>query len=152
VRLVQTAEIDRPADVVWDFVTDIPRVATCVPGAADVVPAGRERWRGTLRVRIGPIGLALAGELVVVSQDAETRSAELRVEAADPTVNGAVDARMTMQLEPIDGAAPSTKLTMTTDARVLGRLGEFGQPIIRRKADDLMRRFADNLAAAMVES
>jgi len=29
---------------------------------------------------------------------------------------------------------------------VMGRLGEFGQPVIKRKADQLMRDFAECLA------
>ena len=151
-RLVQTAEIARAPDDVWSFVIDIPRVAACVPGAAEVTAAGPDRWHGTLRVRVGPISLTLAGDVTVLSRDPETRSAELHVEAADRSVNGGVDARMTMQLQPTDRGAAATILTITTDARVMGRLGEFGQPIIRRKADEIVRRFADNLGAALAEA
>jgi carbon monoxide dehydrogenase subunit G len=32
---------------------------------------------------------------------------------------------------------------------ILGKLGEFGQPVIRRKADTLLEEFAGNLRAAL---
>jgi carbon monoxide dehydrogenase subunit G len=48
-----------------------------------------------------------------------------------------------MQLEPQDG---STKIVMHTDASVLGKLGEFGQAVMRRKADQILQEFGRNLS------
>ena len=36
-----------------------------------------------------------------------------------------------------------------TDAAVLGKLGEFGQPIIRKSADRIVQQFAENIARAL---
>jgi carbon monoxide dehydrogenase subunit G len=36
-----------------------------------------------------------------------------------------------------------------TDLAVLGKIGEFGQPIIRKKADALLAEFARNLRSAL---
>jgi hypothetical protein len=39
-----------------------------------------------------------------------------------------------------------TELTIISDTTFMGRLGELGQPIIRRKASATMEAFARNLA------
>jgi len=50
-----------------------------------------------------------------------------------------------MQLVPQD--AETTDLVIETETTFMGKLGEFGQPIIRRKADGQMKEFAKNLQA-----
>lgn len=148
-KLVQTAEIPQPPDLVWAFLMDIPRVARCVPGAGEVEAIDPDRWRGSLRVRVGPVGLNLQGTVVIVEQDPVARTAEMRVEAADGHIGGALSARLTMRLDPLDRPTPATGLTITTDAQIMGRIGDFGQPIMKRKADQIVREFAENIARTL---
>jgi carbon monoxide dehydrogenase subunit G len=42
-----------------------------------------------------------------------------------------------------------TRVRIDTDLAVLGKIGEFGQPIIRSKADKMLEEFAANLGAAL---
>ena len=42
-----------------------------------------------------------------------------------------------------------TQLKLDTDATVMGRIGEFGQPIIKKKAEQMMNEFAKNLEKAI---
>ena len=71
----------------------------------------------------------------------------MRAEANDRRVGGGVRARLSMTLTPDDGG---TRLTVDTDLTVLGKIGEFGQPIIKKKADALLSEFARNLQTALV--
>ena len=34
---------------------------------------------------------------------------------------------------------------METDVNILGKIGEFGQPIIRKKADQMLNTFINNI-------
>lgn len=148
-RFVQTIDLPVAADAAWRFLMDVPRVATCVPGAGPVVALGDDAYRGDLSVRVGPIGLKLAGQVRIVDRDPDARVATMRLEAADGRIGGAVDAQLTMALEALDDPAPKTRMTVTTDARIIGRIGDFGQPIIKRKADQILREFGANIAAAL---
>jgi len=38
-----------------------------------------------------------------------------------------------------------TELVVETDVNILGKIGEFGQPIIRKKADQMLQQFIDNI-------
>jgi carbon monoxide dehydrogenase subunit G len=40
-------------------------------------------------------------------------------------------------------------MDIQTDANVMGKLGEFGQAVIRKKADQIVHDFANNLSAAV---
>jgi carbon monoxide dehydrogenase subunit G len=54
---------------------------------------------------------------------------------------------MSMQLAP--GGDGTTAMSVHTDAAVLGKLGEFGQAVMRRKASQIMERFAHNVSAEL---
>ena len=135
-----------PADIqrAWDLIMDIPRVAACVPGMEEVVREEDGSFRASLRVRVGPMGLTLAGTLQVLEQDPSKAEARFLIEASDRKVGGAVRADLLIQLR--SDEENQTELVFNTDTTFIGRLGELGQPLIRRKANNTMEEFARNLA------
>ena len=142
--LDQKVVVPAPVDRVWEFVMDVPAVAGCVPGVESVDKVSEDEYLGALKVRVGPIGVRLEGKVNVVERNAEEHRAQMKVEAADRRIRGAVNAKSTMQLRALDEG--STELSVHTDAAVLGKLGEFGQAIMRRKADQIMKEFAENMS------
>ncbi len=128
----------------WDFLIDIPNAAKCVPGVVDVTPDGDGRYRGTLRAKVGPMSITLSGTVTVQQQEPESGRARFLVEASDRRVGGGVKTDMLMQLTARSPA--ETELTIETDTTFMGRLGELGQPVIRRKAQSTIEEFARNLA------
>jgi carbon monoxide dehydrogenase subunit G len=150
VKLTHTITVPADGELVWAFITDIPRVAPCVPGVERVERVegpGPERHRGLMRVALGPVRLALEGEVRLVRRDDAARVAQLDVAAADAEAGGSVAADVRLSVVPV--AAGGTRVDIDTDARVMGRIGEFGQHLIRRKADQTMAGFADALARAL---
>lgn len=135
-----------PADIqrTWELLMDIPRAAACVPGMEEVVQEEDGSYRASIRVRVGPMGLTLAGTLRVLEQDSSKGEARFLIEASDRKVGGAVRADLLIQLRSEDGN--QTELVLNTDTTFIGRLGELGQPLIRRKANNTMQDFARNLA------
>jgi carbon monoxide dehydrogenase subunit G len=142
-RVVLPADRERA----WQFLMDMPSIGRCVPGVTEVTPEGQNDYLGTMNVRIGPIALNLAGKLTVLEQDATRGRALLGAQASDRRAGGSVTAKIELQLEPND--SESTSLLVTTDANVLGKLGEFGQPLIRKKADQTMQEFSRNVQKAL---
>jgi carbon monoxide dehydrogenase subunit G len=145
-KFEQTVVLDAPPDKVWAFVMDVPSMAKCIPGVDSVEDLGNEKYKVVMKIRVGPIGLTLQSELSVVEKDETTRTAALRVDAADKRLGGAVKATMTMHLEP---TGTGTTMNVVTDAQVMGRIGDFGQPIIRKKADQMLQEVSENLKKAL---
>ncbi len=135
-----------PADIqrTWELLMDIPRAAACVPGMEEVVQEKDGSYKASMRVRVGPMGLTLAGTLRVLEQDSAKGEARFLIEASDRKVGGAVRADLLIQLRSEEGN--QTELVLNTDTTFIGRLGELGQPLIRRKANNTMQDFARNLA------
>ncbi len=135
-----------PADIqrTWELLMDIPRAAACVPGMEEVVQEEDGSYRASMRVRVGPMGLTLVGTLRVLEQDPAKGEARFLIEASDRKVGGAVRADLLIQLRSEENN--QTELVLNTDTTFIGRLGELGQPLIRRKANNTMQDFARNLA------
>jgi carbon monoxide dehydrogenase subunit G len=130
----------------WDFLMDVPKVAHCVPGVESVQAGDPGTYTGRLRLQVGPIRLLLQGTMTVEEQDRTGWRARMRADASDRRVGGGVRARLSLALAP---AEAGTRLQIDTDLTVLGKIGEFGQPIIKKKADALLEEFARNLRAAL---
>ena len=136
---------------VWAFMMDVPAVSQCVPGVNGVTQIDDSTYSGVMSVRVGPIQVRLDGKVILAERDEAVRQARMDLQAADKRVNGAVNAKMTMHLAPADGGR-ATDLDIQTDANVMGKLGEFGQSVIRKKADQIVQEFARNLSAAVASS
>ena len=67
-----------PVDEACALVTDVPRIAPCLPGAEVTEDLGDGRYRGEAAVRLGPVGLRFVGEAWFVEQDAAKRVAVLQ--------------------------------------------------------------------------
>ena len=138
-----------PADraTTWDLVLDLPKVAPCVPGLAELTPDGENRFTGTLQAQAGPLRVNLSGSVRIVAQDAEKGEAQFLLEASDRRIGGAV--RTNIDLRLIPKSEDLTELVIVTDTAFMGHLGALGQPIIRRKAAAAVEEFARNLAGAL---
>lgn len=142
-KFTHSATVAAPRDKVWARLMDIPAAARCVPGVASVRPHGKDKYLGTLAVQIGPVRLVLDGDFAVTARDETVGTASIRADAKDSRVGGAIRATMDLALAEKSGV---TELRIVTDLAVMGRLGEFGQAVIKRKADQLMQDFAECLA------
>ena len=130
----------------WEFLMDVPRVGRCVPGVEAIEALDGSAYTGSLKVKVGPIRLALQGTITVEEQDRSAFRARMRAEANDRRLGGGIRCRMALTLTPAEGG---TRLVIDTDLAILGKIGEFGQPIIKKKADGLLQEFAANLQSAL---
>lgn len=142
VEIVSVVPASREAT--WALVMDIPKAASCIPGLKDIAPDGEARYQATLQARVGPMGMNLSGVITVLSQDAESGEAHFLVEANDRRVGGGVKTNMSMK---VTAKSPTeTELEIVADTTFMGRLGELGQPLIRRKARNTLEDFSKNLS------
>lgn len=143
----QTCTIPVARERLWDFLMDVPRVSQCLPGVERVGPLEGDTYQGVFRVKLGPISIGLEGKVTIEEQSREAWRAALRADATDRKLGGGMRARARMHLAPAGDAA--TTLTVETDLTLLGKIGEFGQPLIKKKADALLQEFAANIKSAL---
>jgi carbon monoxide dehydrogenase subunit G len=148
--LDQTVTIPAPSDKVWDFMLNIPAVGRCVPGADSVEQVDENEYKGTIKQRVGPIKVQLDGRLTLVEQDRDAMRAVMSAQGFDHRVSSKVNAKMTMTLRPLGDE--ETELNVHTDAALFGKLGEFGQAVAQRKANQVITQFAQNLSRELTRN
>lgn len=143
----QRLSVQASREKVWAFLLNVPEMSACVPGVSGVEETGPNQYKGRMSVSVGPIRLGFDVAVNIEKLDAENFDAQMSAEGSDRRVGGSVKAKMGMKLtQPQPG---TTELFVTTDVNMLGKLGQFGQPVIKKKADQVMDEFAKNLRAKL---
>ena len=133
-----------PVETVWAAIEDIETVALCIPGVVRVQREDADRYAGALRIKVGPISLELGGLVTVELLDATARTLRFLGEAKDRRVPGQIKSRATLIVTAhADGGS---ELYLHSDTHILGKIGEFGQPVVRKKTEQVLQAFSENLA------
>ncbi|HEY2988285.1 MAG TPA: SRPBCC family protein [Candidatus Binatia bacterium] len=148
-KFSQRAVIPVAREPLWEFLMDVPKVAQSLPGVESVNQLDDTTYQGTLKVRVGPISLNLQGKIILEERDRERWRAALRAEANDRMAAGAVKGKTSMELKEV--GPQETELLVETDVNILGKIGEFGQPIIRKKADQMLQQFVENIKRQLTQ-
>ena len=141
-ELINEFEVDAPLDVVWSVLTDVERIAPCLPGAQLQEVEGDE-YRGVVKVKVGPITAQYKGAASFVEKDDAGYRAVLRAEGRDTRGTGNATADITAEMAP---TATGTRVTVTTDLKVTGKVAQFGRGVMADVSKKLMGQFADNLS------
>ena len=141
-------EVAAPIDLVWSVLTDVERIAPCLPGAQLLEVEGDE-FRGVVKIKVGPITAQYKGAASFVERDDAGYRAVLRAEGRDTRGAGNAAANITAELEATD---VGTKVTVTTDLTVTGKVAQFGRGVMADVSKKLMGQFADNLSDLMAPS
>lgn len=145
--LDQKVVVHADVNKVWDFLMDMPAVSACVPGVESFEKIDDDTFLGALKVRVGPIGVTLSGKVIVVERDREHHRSRMDVQAAEKRLNSAVSAHATLSLAVLSES--ETEIQIHTETSILGKLGEFGQAVMRKKADQILAEFARNMVKAI---
>ena len=141
-------EVAAPVDLVWAVLTDVERIAPCLPGAQLLEIEGDE-FRGVVKIKVGPITAQYKGAASFSERDAVGHRAVLRAEGRDTRGAGNAAADITAELEATD---IGTKVTVTTDLTVTGKVAQFGRGVMADVSKKLMGQFADNLSDLIAAS
>jgi uncharacterized protein len=142
--------VNRPIDETWAILTDVERIAPCLPGA-ELQEIEGDTYRGVVKVKLGPISTAFKGQATFVSRNDEDHEAVLHGEGRDTGGKGNAEAMITASLEPI--SASVTKCVVASDIKFTGKVAQFGRlGVVRETSEKLMKQFATNLNTMLDQS
>ncbi len=144
-NLTNEITVPAPIEEAWDLMLDVERVAPCLPGASIEGSEGDE-YKGSMKVKVGPIVSHFNGTLKIDEADEEARRAVMSAKARDSHGKGSAHATITSTLEPAD---QGTRVTVETDLRVTGPAASFGRGVMQDVSAMLMTQFADCLATKL---
>ena len=145
IRLHREVSIQAPPDDVWRILSDIPAIASCVPGAEVEQPITGNEVRGQMSVAIGPMRANFGGSADVQLDDA-AKSGRIVGRGNDRTSRSNLDGALEFKLTSDSNAR--SQLDLDIVYRLRGPLAQFGRPaIVEEIADRLLQTTARNLEA-----
>ena len=141
--------VDVPVSVAeaWDFLWQAERLAACLPGCTHVeeVEAGKT-YRAAFQDAIGPYKVHF--DLDIAVQEARPQHlVRLLATGQDKRLGTSQRVEMDVALRPV--SHHQTALEVTADVQILGKVATLGQFAIKRKAKDVVQRFAQNIQAEL---
>lgn len=141
-KLLNEFTVNRPIDEAWTVLTDVERIAPCMPGATLEEIEG-DVYRGVVKVKLGAISTAFKGQASFIEKDDVDHRAVLKGEGRDTTGKGNASALITAKAESVD--ATTTKVVVETDLHITGKVAQFGRGIMGDVSKKLLNQFATNL-------
>jgi len=150
VRLERTFPMPAPAERTWTVLSDIERVAGCMPGAKITQRVDDTHYKGTVAVKLGPANLTFRGDIEVKALDADTRTLTLSAKGNDTTGASFATMDLTARVEP--AADGTSVLVGTSEASVGGKAAAFGGRMMDAVSDQILKQFAANFAARVADA
>jgi carbon monoxide dehydrogenase subunit G len=141
VKIEDSFRVDVPVEEAWKVLLDLERIAPCLPGAQLTEVEGDE-YRGTVKIKVGPITAQYKGVAKIESADEANRRVVLQAEGRDTRGQGNASATVTATLVPEGGA---TTVNIDTDLNITGKVAQFGRGVMADVSSKLLGQFAENL-------
>ncbi|MEN3305144.1 MAG: uncharacterized protein V7603_1346 [Micromonosporaceae bacterium] len=141
-RLDHNFTVPVPVDEAWKVLLDLPRVAPCMPGATLTGVEG-DAFTGTVKVKLGPIGLTYQGKGRFVERDEAAHRVVIEASGRDARAAGTAAATVTATLI---AQGEATRVDVLTDLTVTGRPAQFGRGMLADVSGKLINQFAGCLA------
>jgi carbon monoxide dehydrogenase subunit G len=137
-----------PVEDAWRILTDVERIAPCLPGAQLQEIEG-DTYRGIVKVKVGPIQAQFKGQANFIERDDAAHKVVLKGEGRDTTGKGNASAIITAEMTAVD--ASNTSVTVNTDLSVTGKVAQFGRGAMADISDKLLAQFVVNLNVLIAE-
>lgn len=131
----------------WRVLLNIDLIAPCMPGAA-IDSVDGDNFTGTVKLKLGPIGLTYKGKASFVEKDEATHRTVIDARGRDARGNGTANAKVSATLTEMGG---STRVDVLTDLDITGKPAQFGRGVMVDVGNKLIGQFADCLAGKLAD-
>jgi carbon monoxide dehydrogenase subunit G len=136
-------EVAAPVERVWDVLKDIPRVASCIPGAKITETVDDRTYRGNVGIKVGPVNVSYDATIVVEQLDDAAHHAQFSINGDETRGRGGVRASMSSDVE---AAGSGSRIALRADAKISGVIATVGGRLIEGVAKKQIAIFAENLS------
>ena len=123
-KIENSFDVPVPPSQAWAMLMNIEDVVGCLPGAQLGEVVDDSTYKGSIKARIGPIAVTLAGTVEFEERDEARRVGRLKGQASDTRGRGGAVSLITFQLRE---SAESTQVDIETDLQLSGALAQYGR-------------------------
>ena len=135
-------DLEVPIEKTWDFLIDINRFSSCLPGLEQVKQIDDKTFDGVLSATVGPISGEFSFRANIV-ESYPPRKMVVRTEGMDSVTKSTVNSDMAVNLREL--SENHTRLNYHVDVQIEGRLAILGDMILRATATLILEEFARRL-------
>jgi uncharacterized protein len=147
VTLNNSFTVQQPIDKVWAFLSDLNKVAPCLPGAEITEAVDAKNFRGVMKMKLGPFTTQFQGEVIVEQLD--NAAHEIRMVGKGKDAQGTGSASMTIKGKLTSQPDGSTRMDAESDLVVSGKLAQFGARMIEDVSKSMFTKFTDAFTAEL---
>jgi carbon monoxide dehydrogenase subunit G len=140
--------VPAPRKVVFEALQNAPFFASCVEGVHDLKEIDATHYDAVLETKVAYMKFTFKVS-VEVTKIAPPDRIEAKIEGTPLGVVGRFTATSATDLVE---AGTGTLVRYAIDANVTGKLGSMGQPVLRSKAREMEKKFAERIRAAFAVS
>lgn len=130
-----------PIGEAWGVLTDLELIAPCMPGA-QLTGVNDGVYTGKVKIKVGPVTAEYSGTARFAEKDEDTYRAVIDARGRDSRGNGNAAAVISARLQP---EGESTRVTVSTDLTIAGRIAQFGSGMIKEVSAKLLGQFVECL-------
>jgi carbon monoxide dehydrogenase subunit G len=145
-ELTNDFEVGVPVEQAWEVLTDLERIAPCMPGAKLEEVEGDE-YRGIVKVKVGPVTAQYKGTATISEKDDAAHRAVLNASGRDTRGQGNANAVITAQLTE---SGDKTRVELKTDLNITGKVAQFGRGVMADVSGKLLGQFVENLESTVL--
>ena len=147
VIISKTFSVAAPSEKVWDFMTNVEKVSTCIPGAEYVEDLGDGKHSVLLIVKVGPIKSTFRGEVFLKSLNKETQVIEIQGKGTDVKGKGGANMDLVGSIKDKDDNLTEVKGEATVT--IQGMLAQFGSRMVEDVSNQLFIQFTRSLSSKL---
>jgi carbon monoxide dehydrogenase subunit G len=147
-KLEHSFSVPLPPDEAFLVLTDVARIAPCMPGASVQTVTGDE-FTGTVKVKVGPITISYGGQARFLEKNAAERRVVIEANGKEARGGGTAQAIVTSILR---SGEEGTVVDVVTDLAITGKPAQFGRGVMVDVGNKIIGQFADALAAELREA
>ena len=140
--------VEAPRDLVFARLSDAPFFASCIDGVQDLTAIDGTHYSALFETRVAYLRFNFK-VTVEMTKAVAPETIEAKVEGTPMGVVGRLTATASTQLRE-DGA--QTAIRYSIDALLAGKLGSIGEPVLKAKAKEMEKQFAQRLQAAFANN
>jgi len=142
-------DLDVPVRKAWDFLIDINKFSTCLPGIDEIKQIDDKTFDGIISAAVGPI----SGKFNFRSTIVESKPPQqmiVHTVGTDSVTKSTVNADMTVDLRQV--SETKSQMDYKADVKINGRLAILGDMVLRATATLILQEFTRRLHKGLGDS
>jgi carbon monoxide dehydrogenase subunit G len=137
-------QVTSSVEDVWSFIANPAQVAACLPGVELTDVVDDVTYTGNVRVKVGPMTVAYAGEARVTERDESIHTFKMVGKGKEQGGAGSAKMELMATVVAVDGGV---EIGVKSTLDLTGKVVRFGRGMVEAVSDQLFDEFVANLRA-----